>query len=150
MNFSGHNEGVQQDGVARHSVTAARRTTPALYSGAACVSHAAACVSPAAVRVSPWMPDVPRLLSLSPALLCQRARLPSTKIKTGGGRKCTFPGILQKYSRNAVAPHSTTAAQTAPSLAPRAARGDPLVARPAGSGHSRAAATASETAEQIF
>ena len=99
---------------------------------------------------APWMPDVPRLLSLSPALLCQRARLPSTKIKTGGGRKCTFPGILQKYSRNAVAPHSTTAAQTAPSLAPRAARGDPLVARPAGSGHSRAAATASETAEQIF
>ena len=35
----------------------------------------------------PWMPDVPRLLSLSPVLLCKRARLPSTIIKTGGGRK---------------------------------------------------------------
>ena len=47
-------------------------------------------------------------------------------------------------------PHPTTAAQTAPALASRAARGDPLVARPAGLGHSRAAAAASETAEQDF
>ena len=48
---------------------------------------------------APWMPDVPRLLSLSPVLLCQRGRLPSARIKTGGGRKCTFPGIMQEYSR---------------------------------------------------
>ena len=45
-------------------------------------------------------------------------------------------------------PYSTTAARTAPALVSRAARGDPLVAWPAGVGHSRAAATASETAEQ--
>ena len=48
-------------------------------------------------------------------------------------------------------PHSTTAAHsTAPALAPRAARGDPLVDRAAGLGHARAAATAGETAEQDF
>ena len=35
----------------------------------------------------PWMPDVPRLLSLSAVLLCQTERLPKTRIKTGGGRK---------------------------------------------------------------
>ena len=45
---------------------------------------------------APWMPDVPRLLSLSPVLLCQRERLPSTRIKTGGGRKFTYPGIMQE------------------------------------------------------
>ena len=48
---------------------------------------------------APWMPDVPRLLSLSPVLLCQSARPPSTRIKTGGGRKLIFPGIMQEYSR---------------------------------------------------
>ena len=48
-------------------------------------------------------------------------------------------------------PHSTTAApETAQALAPRAARGDPLVDRAAGLGHARAAATAGETAEQDF
>ena len=46
---------------------------------------------------APWMPDtLPRLLSLSPVLLYQRARLPSTRIKTGGGRTFTFPGIMQE------------------------------------------------------
>ena len=48
---------------------------------------------------APWMPAVPLLLSLSPVLLCHRARLPSTRIKTGGGRKCTITGIMQVYSR---------------------------------------------------
>ena len=43
---------------------------------------------------APWLPYVPRVLSLSPMLLCQRAKLPSTRIKTGGGRKFTFPGIM--------------------------------------------------------
>ena len=47
-------------------------------------------------------------------------------------------------------PYSTTAARTAPALVSRAARGDPLVAWPAGVGYSRASATASETAEQSF
>ena len=43
---------------------------------------------------------------------------------------------------------STTAAhETAPALAPRAVRDDPLVARPARLGQSRASATASETGE---
>ena len=61
------------------------------------------------------------------------------------------------YARNvgvrqdAVAPHSTTAAQrTDPASAPHAAHGDPLIARPAGFGHSRAAASAGETAGQGF
>ena len=35
MNFSRHNAGVQQEAVAPHSATAARRTAPALSSGAA-------------------------------------------------------------------------------------------------------------------
>ena len=52
----------------------------------------------------PWMPDVPRLLSLSPVLLCKRARLPSTIIKTGGGRKFTSSGIMQEYSRKLLRP----------------------------------------------
>ena len=39
---------------------------------------------------------------------------------------------------------------TAPALASSATRGDPLVPRPAGLGHSRDAATAGETAEQDF
>ena len=43
---------------------------------------------------APWIPDVPRLLSLSAVLLCQTERLPKTRIKTGGGRKFTFPGIM--------------------------------------------------------
>ena len=53
---------------------------------------------------APWLPDVPRLLSLSPVLLCQRARPPSTRIKTGGGRKLLFPGIMQEYSRTLLRP----------------------------------------------
>ena len=48
---------------------------------------------------APWMPEVPRLLSLGPVLLCQRARLPSANFKTGGGWKLFFPGIMQGYSR---------------------------------------------------
>ena len=43
---------------------------------------------------APWKPDAPRLLSLSSMLLWQSARLPSTRIKTCGGRKLTFPGIM--------------------------------------------------------
>ena len=34
---------------------------------------------------APWMPDVTRLLSLGLMLLFQRARLPSTNLKTVGG-----------------------------------------------------------------
>ena len=48
---------------------------------------------------APWMPEVPRLLSLGPVLLCQRARLPSANFKRGGGWKLFFPGIMQGYSR---------------------------------------------------
>ena len=55
--------------------------------------------------------------------------------------------------QDALAPYSITSAhKTAPALAPRASRNDPLVARPARLVHSRArtAAPASETAEQAF
>ena len=53
MNYSGHSSGVQQDAVALYFATAAHRTAPALFSGAACVSPAVAYVSQAADRVSP-------------------------------------------------------------------------------------------------
>ena len=60
-----------------------------------------------------------------------------------------FPGYIAGVQHDAVAPHSTTAAhRTAPALARRPARGDPVVARPAGLGHCRATATAVEIAEQ--
>ena len=47
-------------------------------------------------------------------------------------------------------PTPLAARRTAPASAPRAVRGDSLVARPAGLGHSRAAAPAGEIAEQDF
>ena len=78
-----------------------------MSSSVACVSQAAARVSPAAARVSPDAARVSPLdarrvslaLSLSPVLLCQRARLPSTNFKTVGGWKLFFPGILRDYIR---------------------------------------------------
>ena len=97
---------------------------------------------------SPWMPDVPRLLSLSPVLL-GRERDCRTRESRWAAVGIIFSGHYAGVQQDAVAPHSTTAAhRTAPALAPRAARGGPSVTRPTGLGHSRAAATASETAEQ--
>ena len=60
-----------------------------------------------------------------------------------------FSGHNAGVRQNAVVPHSTTAGhRTVEASARRAARSDTLVARPAGLGHSRAAAPASETADQ--
>ena len=93
---------------------------------------------------APWMPDVRRLLSVSPVLLCQRARPPSTRIKKGGSRKLFFSGHYAGFQGDAVAPHSTTAAhRTAPALAARAAQSGPSDARSVGLGRSRARTAAS-------
>ena len=95
---------------------------------------------------TPWMPDVPRLLSLSPVLLCQRLRQPSARINTGGGRKCTFLGIVQKYSRMLLRP--TPLQQPGPlQLGPARCEWRPLGRL---AHWTRAAATTSETAEQVF
>ena len=48
---------------------------------------------------APSMPDVPRLLSLSPVSLCQSARLTSTNLKTGGGYKLFFAVRMQENRR---------------------------------------------------
>ena len=62
-------------------------------------------------------------------------------------------GHNAEVQQDAVAPDSTTAVHKSPPvLAPRAARSNPVVARPAGLGHSRAraATSAREIAEQDF
>ena len=62
-----------------------------------------------------------------------------------------FSGNNAGVQQDVFAPHSTKAShRTASASVPRAARGDPLVARPAGLERSRAATTASETTEQDF
>ena len=71
---------------------------------------------------APWMPDVPRVLSLRPVLLCQRARPPSTRIKTGGGRNLIFPGSMQEYSRTPLRPNPLQKRTGPLQLWPRALR----------------------------
>ena len=96
---------------------------------------------------APWMPDVPRLLS-QPRVAVPESETAEHENQDGRRSEITFPGHYAGVQQDAVAPHSTTAAhETAPALAPRAVRDDPLVARPARLGQSRASATASETGE---
>ena len=150
MNFSGYNAGVQQDAVAPHSATSANRTAPALSSRAACVSQAAAYISQAAARVT--LLDARRAsLALSqPRVAVQESETAEHDNQDGRRSEIYLFGHNAGVQQEAVTPHSTPAAQTAPGLVPHAARGDPLVARPVVRGRSRAAATASDTAEQDF
>ena len=104
MNFSRHNAGVQQDAVAPHSVTAAHRTAPALSSGAACVSQAAVYVSPAAARVSPLVARRASLALSQPRVAVPESETAEHENKTGGGRKFTFSGKMQEYSRMLLRP----------------------------------------------
>ena len=151
MNFYGHNARVQHDVVAPHSATAAHRTVRALSSGAACVSPAATYVSQAGARVSPLDARHTASLALSqPRVAVPESETAEHENQDGRRSDIYFSWHNAGVKQDAVAPHSNTAAQTAPALAPRAARCDPLVAWPVGLGHSRATATANETAEQDF
>ena len=94
------------------------------------------------------MPDVPRLLS-QPRVAVPESETAEHENLDGRRSEINFPGIIQEYNTMLLRP-TTAAHETAPALAPRTARGDPLVARPAGLGHSRAAVTASETAQQDY
>ena len=98
---------------------------------------------------APWMPDVPRLLS-QPRVAVPESETAEHENQDGRRSEMYFSERTAGVQRDVLTPHSTTVAQTTSALAPRAARGDPLVAWPGGLGHSRGAATASETAEQDF
>ena len=47
---------------------------------------------------APWTPEVPRLLSFSPVLLCQESETAEHEFQDGRRLQITFPVIMQEYS----------------------------------------------------